>query len=116
MPSPRKTVLPTCRFTLHEVEFLFGALRRINLRNANSIGQITHFAVSIARDEHQPAKIVLRSKVCDKRCSFAARFIAEPQRCRISSVDRDYAFESALGGRKPRCAGSDQIQLVPCDP
>src|SRR5512133_349194 len=73
---------------------MFRALFRMNFRNADLLGQITHFRFAIAGKDHDALKLMFWPEMLNKRTSFGTRRIAQPEGRGKLPIDYDDTLET----------------------
>jgi hypothetical protein len=92
-------------FGADEGEFFLGALLRVDLGDADLIGEVANFGFAVAGDDHDAVEVMPWCEVIHKAAAFGTRGIAEAQGGGVVAVDDDDALESAYDGRELIGAG-----------
>ena len=85
--------------------FSSGLLLRVDLGDADLLGEVAHLRLAIARHDHHAREVMLRPQVADEGTALRARRIPKAQGRRVAPVNRHHAFESAGERRKLVGAG-----------
>jgi hypothetical protein len=88
------------RFRLDDRYFLFRALARKNLRDANLACKVAYFGFPISRQEQYPVHLVAWTEMSNERSTLLAGCIAKAQHCCVITIHEQDAFHPRRGGRQ----------------
>ena len=90
-----------CLFA-HDRQLFFGARSRAHVLNADQTGQMLHFDLAVAGDQHHAGHLMPRHQVMDERAALLARNVLEPKSRRVLAVSEDDALHSRGNRRQLR--------------